>query len=263
MGAAAAGAAAEPVGALLSSWRRRRRLTQLELSLRAGVSTRHLSFIETGRSLPTSDMILLLSEQLDIPLRERNALLLAGGYAPAYPQHRLSDPPLAAVNDAINRILAAHAPYPALVIDRHWDLVAANAAVDLLTAGSAPHLLEPPVNVLRLSLHPDGMASRIVNLGQWCAHVLERLAREISGTADAELVRLRDELTGYPAHDLVAGSDPTGLVVPLRIRTPAGELSVLSTTTVFGTPRDVTVAELAIESFYPTDRSSAEILRRR
>jgi transcriptional regulator with XRE-family HTH domain len=251
-----------PVGALVRSWRLRRHLTQLELSSRTGVSTRHLSFVETGRSRPTSEMILLLCEQLDVPLRERNAVLLAGGYAPAYPRHQLTDPPLAAVSEAINQILAAHEPFPAVVIDRHWDLVAANPPVDRLVAGSAPRLLEPPVNVLRLSLHPEGLAPRIVNLGQWRAHLLDRLAREIAVTGDAELVGLRDELTGYPAPAPAPAEPhhPTALVVPLRIRSPAGELSLLSTTTVFGTPREVTVAELAIESFYPADRDTAELL---
>ncbi len=169
----------EPVGTLLRRWRERRRLTQLDLSLRAEVSARHLSFVETGRAKPTSSMILLLSEHLDVPLRERNVLLLAGGYAPAYPQHGLSDVPMAAISDAITAILAAHQPYPAVVIDRHWELVAANDAVDVLTAGAAAHLLEPPVNVLRLSLHPAGMATRIVNLAQWRAHLLDRLHRQL------------------------------------------------------------------------------------
>jgi transcriptional regulator with XRE-family HTH domain len=251
----------QPVGALLRRWRQRRHLTQLELSVRAEVSSRHVSFIETGRSRPTSEMILRLCEHLEIPLRERNELLLAGGYAPAYPQHQLSDPPMAAVSEAINLILAAHEPYPAVVIDRSWDLVAANAPVDALMSGAGRHLLQPPVNVLRLSLHPDGMAPRIVNLSQWRAHLLARLAREISATGDAELMALREELAGYPARQEPDRHDPTALVVPLRIHTGDGELSLFSTTTVFGTPRDVTVAELAIESFYPADQSTADKLR--
>ena len=253
--------AGTPVGVLLRDWRRRRRLTQLELAVRARVSTRHLSFIETGRSRPTSDMILRLSEPLEIPLRERNALLLAGGYAPAFPRHQLPDPPMAAVSEAITMILTAHEPFPAVVVDRAWDLIAGNAAADALTAGSAAHLLVPPVNVLRLSLHPEGLAPRIVNLVQWRSHLLARLARDIAATGDEGLVRLRDEVAGYPAPGGSHPPEPTTLVVPLRLRTPAGELSLISTTTVFGTPRDVTVAELAIESFYPADRDSAEALR--
>jgi transcriptional regulator with XRE-family HTH domain len=249
------------VGVLLRGWRQRRHLTQLELSGRAGVSTRHLSFIETGRSHPTSDMIMLLSEHLDIPLRERNSLLLAGGFAPGYPRHRLSDTPMAAVSWAVDRVLAAHHPFPAVVIDRSWDLVAANPAADAVTAGSAAHLLEPPVNVLRLSLHPEGMAPRIVNLGQWRAHLLARLERDISVSGDAGLARLRDELLSYPAAGGGERHHPGDLVVPLRIRGPAGELSLISTTTVFGTPREVTVAELAIESFYPADQRTADLLR--
>jgi transcriptional regulator with XRE-family HTH domain len=255
---------AEPVGTLLRRWRERRRLTQLDLSLRAEVSARHLSFVETGRAKPTSSMILLLSEHLDVPLRERNMLLLAGGYAPAYPQHGLSDVPMAAISDAITAILAAHQPYPAVVIDRHWELVAANDAVDVLTTGAAGHLLEPPVNVLRLSLHPDGMATRIVNLAQWRAHLLDRLDRQLEATGDARLMDLLGELRGYPGGDPAPSAAPGeagALIVPLRYRTPAGVLSLFSTTTVFGTPRDVTIAELAIETFYPADSATGTLMR--
>lgn len=252
--------AAHHVGALLRSWRERRRLTQLDLALQADVSTRHLSYVETGRSRPTSTMILHLSDQLEIPLRERNALLLAGGYAPAFPEHELNAPPLSAVNDAINSVLDGHLPYPAVVVDRHWELVAGNAAIAVLTAGSAAHLMEPPVNVLRLSLHPDGMAPRIANLSQWRTHVLHRLAHQASTTADPVLRELHDELLGYPG-GTDAHPEPGAIVVPLRYRTPAGELAFFSTTTVFGTPLDVTVAELAIEAFYPADAQTAEALR--
>jgi transcriptional regulator with XRE-family HTH domain len=252
------------VGQLLRSWRERRRLSQLDLSLQADVSTRHLSYVETGRSRPTSSMILHLSDRLEIPLRERNALLLAGGYAPAFPESALDAPPMAAVNDAINAILAGHQPYPAVVVDRHWELVAGNDAVALLTVGAAPHLLEPPVNVLRLSLHPDGMAPRIVNLAEWRGHVLHRLAHQAQTTGDQWLYELHAELSGYPG----GTADPQervgagAIVVPLRYWSGDTELSFFSTTTVFGTPLDVTVAELAIEAFYPTDAATAEILRR-
>jgi len=262
--APAAGIRPTHVGALLRSWRERRRLTQLDLALAADVSTRHLSYVETGKSRPTSSMILHLSDQLEIPLRERNALLLAGGYAPAYPQDALDAPSLSAVNDAINSVLEGHQPYPAVVVDRHWEMVAGNAAIAVLTAGAAEHLLEPPVNVLRLSLHPDGMAPRIANLAQWRGHLLQRLAHQAQTTGDEELGRLYAELAGYPwgdepaPHAVGAGA----IVVPLRYRTSEGELALFSTTTVFGTPLDVTVSELAIEAFYPADTANAEALRR-
>ncbi len=250
------------VGKLLRAWRERRRLTQLDLALAADVSTRHISYVETGRSRPTSQMILHLADQLEIPLRERNALLLAGGYAPAYPEHALNSPPMSVVNDAINSVLQGHEPYPAVVVDRHWELVAANNASALLTDGAAAHLLEPPVNVLRLSLHPDGMAPRIVNLRDWRDHILHRLAHQAQATGDAQLRELHDEIATYPGGrpDPLAGAAPA-IVVPLRYRTPHGELSFFSTTTVFGTPLDVTVAELAIEAFYPADPATAQILK--
>jgi transcriptional regulator with XRE-family HTH domain len=249
------------VGRLLREWRERRRLTQLDLSLRAEVSARHLSFVETGRSKPTSDMILRLARHLDVPLRERNLLLLSGGYAPAYPANDLSDPPMAAVHDAIERVLAAHEPFPAVVIDGQWELVAANPAVSLLTGGCAPALLEPPVNVLRLTLHPHGMAPRVLNLPEWRAHLLDRLDRDISATADAALIALREELVSYPCPPPAARPDTRSILVPLQLRVRGHDLSLLSTTTVFGTPRDITLAELAIESFYPADAGTAAILR--
>jgi transcriptional regulator with XRE-family HTH domain len=240
------------------TWRRRRRLSQLDLAAAADVSSRHLSFIETGRSRPTSRMLLRLADHLDIPLRERNALLLAGGYAPAYPESTLGGAPMAAVNDAIERVLAAHTPYPAVVVDRHWEMVAANDAVAVLTDGCAAYLLEPPVNVLRLSLHPDGMAPRIANLGQWRAHLLDRLSRQADTTGDPVLADLQTELAGYPGG--TAGA-PVQLVVPLRYRRGDAELALFSTTTVFGTPLDVTVSELAIEAFYPEDEPTRAYLR--
>jgi transcriptional regulator with XRE-family HTH domain len=250
-----------PVGRLLRGWRERRMLTQLELALRAEVSARHLSFVETGRSRPTSEMILRLAQQLDVPLRERNVLLLSGGYAPAFPANRLTDPPMQAVHEAIEHVLRAHEPYPAVVIDTSWDLVAANDAVPLLTAGAAAALLEPPVNVLRLSLHPDGMAPRIVNLSEWRAHLLDRLSRDIESTAAPALIALRDELVTYPSPPPAARPDTRAILVPLRLRVQGAVLSLFSTTTVFGTPRDVTLSELAIESFYPADAPTAAFLR--
>lgn len=257
---------AQHVGTLLRGWRERRRLTQLDLALAAEVSTRHLSYVETGRSRPTSSMILHLSDRLEVPLRERNAMLLAAGFAPAFPEHELNAPPMAAVNYAINSVLEGHLPYPAVVVDRHWEMVAANAAIDQLITGAAAHLLEPPVNVLRLSLHPEGMAPRIINLAQWRSHILHRLAHQVETTGDAALMDLHRELQGYPGdddgdHDDAAHA-PAAIVVPLRYRAPGGELSFFSTTTVFGTPLDVTVAELAIEAFYPADSQTAEALKR-
>jgi MmyB-like transcription regulator ligand binding domain len=203
-------------------------------------------------------MLLHLADHLDIPLRERNTLLLAGGFAPAYPEHALGGTPMAAVHDAIERVLTAHMPYPALVVDRHWEMVAANDAVGLLAAGCAAHLLEPPVNALRLSLHPDGMAPRIANLGQWRAHLLDRLSRQADATGDAVLTDLHAELSAYPGGTVPAA--PGALVVPLRYVHSGTELALFSTTTVFGTQLDITVSELAIEAFYPEDESTQAYL---
>jgi len=251
-----------PVGRLLRGWRERRRLSQLDLALRAEVSARHLSFIETGRSRPTSEMIIRLAQQLDVPLRERNVLLLSGGYAPAYPANGLADPPMSAVHEAIEHVLRAHEPFPAVVIDARWDLVAANDAVPLLTEGVTEALLEPPANVLRLSMHPEGMASRIVNLAEWRAHLLHRLNHEIEATGDQALIALRDELATYPSPPPPATRpDTRAILVPLRVRARGTVLSLFSTTTIFGTPRDVTLSELAIESFYPADAATAAFLR--
>lgn len=250
-----------PVGRLLRAWRERRRLTQLDLALRAGVSARHLSFVETGRSRPTSEMILRLAQQLDVPLRERNVLLLSGGYAPLYPANGLADPPMSAVHEAIEHVLRAQEPFPAVVIDTSWELVAANNAVPLLTEGAAPELLEPPVNVLRLSLHPDGMAARILNLAEWRAHLLHRLNRDIESTADPALIALRDELSAYPSPPPASAPDTRAILVPLRLRVRDTAISLFSTTTVFGTPRDVTLSELAIESFYPADQPTAAFFK--
>jgi transcriptional regulator with XRE-family HTH domain len=246
-------------GDLIRQWRQRRRLSQLDLAIAANVSSRHLSFVETGRSHPTSQMILHLAEHLDVPLRDRNALLLAGGYAPAYPERTLAAPELRAVQGALARVLAGHEPYPAAVVNRWWELVDANAGIGLFTGGVSPGLLEPPVNVLRLSLHPDGMAPRIANLPEWRAHLLARLHRQAEATGDQRLFTLHDELKAYPGGQ---GASPavTDVVVPLRYRTPRAELSFLSITAVIGTPMDVTVEELAIESFYPADDQTAAAL---
>ena len=238
-------------GTLVREWRLRRRLSQLELAHSTDVSPRHLSYIETGRSNATSRMLLRLCEQLQVPLREQNQILLAGGFAPAHPEHRLNDAPLADVNRALESILQAHLPSPALVIDRHWDLVAANDAAYSLFGDIDPDLLRPPINVVRLTLSSNGLAPRIVNLDQWRSALMQRLHSEYNSFGDAELAALIEQFTGE-------ASRPTAnrdiLVVPLEMKTAAGELlSFISTTTVFGTPREVTLSELAIETFYPAD----------
>ncbi|RZQ63992.1 helix-turn-helix transcriptional regulator [Amycolatopsis suaedae] len=254
-----------PVGELLRQWRDRRRISQLDLALTASVSARHLSFVETGRAKPSRDLVLRLGEHLDVPLRERNGLLLAAGYAPAYPENALTDPAMAAARDAVRTLLAAHEPLPAVVVDRGWNLVDRNAGTDLLLDGVAAELLEPPVNVLRLTLHPGGMAPRIANLGQWRAHLLGRLRREVAASADGELAELLTELRGYPCADEVPDvevPDPSHILVPLRIRHGGAELAFLGTVATFGTPLDVTLAELSIESFFPADAATAAVLRR-
>ncbi|MGE0255127.1 MAG: helix-turn-helix domain-containing protein [Alphaproteobacteria bacterium] len=253
-----------PFGDMLRGWRQRRRLSQLDLALEAGVSARHVSFVETGRAKPSRDMVLLLAEQLEVPLRDRNTLLMAAGFAPVYRERDLDDPSLRPVRDVVDLVLRGHSPYPALAVDRHWRMVAANAAVGLLTEGSAPGLLQPPVNARRVGLHPDGMAPRIANLGQWRTHILARLRRQVDVTADPVLAELEAELRGYPAPadgEAVAIPGDTDIVVPLRLRRHDDVLSFISTTTVFGTPADVTLDELAIESFFPADEATAAALR--
>jgi transcriptional regulator with XRE-family HTH domain len=253
------------VGALLRDWRQRRRMSQLDLALEAGVSARHVSFVETGRSRPSAEMVVQLAEHLDVPLRDRNALLLAAGYAPAYAQRDLDEPEMGPVRDAIDRVLRGHEPFPAIVVDRHWGLVSANRAVSPLIAGAAPHLTAPPVNVLRLSLHPEGMAPRILNLGEWRAHLLDRLGRQAVVSGDPALFALHEELAAYPggepghAPDLEAGA----IAVPLRLRVDGDELAFISTATTFGTATDVTLSELAIESFFPADETTARALEER
>ena len=248
-----------PVGELLRQWRVRRPLSQLDLAGDAGVSARHLSFLETGRAKPSREMLLRLAEQLEVPLRERNELLLAAGFAPVYGRRGLDHPDMAAVTRALDLVLTAHEPFPAVVVDRSWELVTANASVALLTDGVAPHLLEPPANVLRLSLHPEGLAPRIRNLPQWRAHVLHRLGREAHLTGDPWLAALHRELTALPGG--TDRSTPDGIAVPLRVCAGGGVLSFLSTVTTFGTAVDLTAAELSVEAFLPADEHTAEVLR--
>jgi transcriptional regulator with XRE-family HTH domain len=244
---------ATQIGPLLKIWRTRRRLSQLELALEAGVSTRHLSFVETGRSKPSEQMVLHLAEQLDVPLRDRNRLLLAAGYAPSFSERPLSE--LGPIKDALDQLLAGHEPFPAIVVDRGWNVIAVNSAIGRLTAGAAEHLLEPPVNALRLTLHPEGMAPRITNLGQWRAHLLRDLTVQAEATGDAALHALREELEAYPGP--LGEPAPHEVFVPLEI----DGLRFLSTRTSFSTALDVTVSELAIESFFPADAHTAKAVQ--
>jgi transcriptional regulator with XRE-family HTH domain len=254
------------IGDQLRAWRQRRRMSQLDLALEAEVSTRHLSFVETGRAAPSREMVLRLAERLEVPLREQNLMLVAAGFAPVFAERRLDDPAMQPARAAIDQILAGHEPFPALAIDRHWTLVGANRAVMRLLDGAEPALLAPPVNVLRLSLHPQGLAPRIVNLQQWREHLLARLRRQAELSADAAIVALLAELRAYPA----PGGRPWGParpaaeaapVIPLQLASPAGVLSFISTTMVFGTPVDITLSELAVESFFPADGITAGLLR--
>jgi len=259
--------AAQHFGDYLREWRQRRRMSQMDLALEAEISTRHLSFLETGRSQPSRDMVLLLTEKLDMPLRERNVMLAAAGYAPVYSERSLDDPALKSMRDAIDLVLKGHEPYPALAVDRHWSLVAANTALFFLVQGVDPALLKPPVNVLRLSVHPAGLARRIVNFSEWRDHLVARLHHQVNVTGDAMLSALIEELRAYPIPDAakrMPHSKPhhADLVVPLQLMTEEGVLTFFSTTTVFGTPVDVTLSELAIEAFFPADAETADALRR-
>ncbi|MGY2127738.1 helix-turn-helix domain-containing protein [Blastococcus sp. SYSU DS0617] len=252
--------AAPAVGELLRRWRQRRRLSQLDLAGEAGVSARHLSFVETGRARPSREMVLRLAEHLEVPLGARNELLAAAGFAPAYRRRDLGDPDMAAVRAALDLVLAAYEPFPALAVDRSWNLVAANRAVAMLLEGTAPHLLEPPVNVLRLSLRPDGLAPRILNLAQWRRHVLHRLGREAHLGGDLELAALHRELLALPGG--LDRTPPNGIAVPLLLRSGDEVLSFLSTVTTFGTAVDLTAAELTVEAFLPADAATATALHR-
>lgn len=255
----------QTVGGLLKLWRERRRKSQLELALDAEISTRHLSFVETGRAKPSREMILLLAENLEIPLRERNQILVTAGFAPVYSEKRFEDVSFGAVRRAIELILKGHEPFPALAIDRHWNMVAANKTVPLMLEGVAARLLAPPVNVLRLSLHPEGLARRIVNLHEWREHLLARLKKQAEDTADQALGELLKELSSYnpPAarREKSSGAD-AAIVIPLQIESALGRLSFISTTTVFGTPVDVTVSEIALETFFPADDATREVFSR-
>jgi transcriptional regulator with XRE-family HTH domain len=254
-----------PVGALIREWRQRRRLSQLDLACEADISTRHLSYVENGRASPSREMLMHLAERLDVPLRERNTLLTAAGFAPMYRERPLDDPALTAAREAVHVVLRAHEPYPALVVDRHWNMLAHNRAVPLLLTHVDPALLQPPVNVLRLSLHPRGLGRRIVNLAQWREHLFARLQRQIAASADPVLSELLHELQAMPfdaSRSHGATIDPSGVAVPLQFDTEHGVLSFIGTTTVFGTPVDITLSELAMETFFPADDRTADVLRR-
>jgi transcriptional regulator with XRE-family HTH domain len=259
--------AGAPVGHLIRHWRQQRRWSQLDLACEAEVSTRHLSFVETGRAQPSREMLLRLADPLELPLRERNVLLVAAGYAPVFRERALADPELAQARAAVERLLAASAPNPALAVDRHWNLVTANAPARQLMSDIGVELLRPPLNVLRASLHPHGLAPRIVNFAEWRAHVLHRLRRQVEASGDGSLAELLDELTRLPAPPGAMSGAPavalaTGVVLPLQLRSPVGTLSFLSTTMVFGTAVDITLAELVIESFFPADAATAAALAR-
>ena len=251
------------IGLLLRSWREQRHLSQLDLATEAEISQRHLSFVESGRSAPSRDMVLRLAEQLDVPLRERNAMLISAGFAPVFRDRPLDDPALVRAKATLDRILRAHEPYPALTVDRHWTMIAANAAVAPLFGGVDPALTRPPVNVLRLSLHPRGLAPLIINLAEWRAHLLERLRRQFRIGRDPVIDTLLRELTAYPcaAKPVDAGILDGEIAIPLRFRALGGVLSFLSTTTVFGTPTEITLSELSLEAFYPADAQTASAMQ--
>ncbi|MBA8903886.1 helix-turn-helix domain-containing protein [Phyllobacterium sp. P30BS-XVII] len=250
-------------GKQLCEWRRRRRLSQLALALQVSVSVRHLGFLELGRAAPSRGLVLRLAEELDIPLRERNVWLIAAGFAPVFHETPLHDPSIQPLLSAIGRTIEAHKPFPAFAIDRHWNVVASNAALQELYEGVSAELLEPPVNVMRLSLHPDGLAPRIFNLDDWADHLLTRLRREVELTADPRLCDLLKEAealhgsSGKPAHSHHASA----FAIPLRIQTRLGLLSFFSTVTVFGTPVDITISEIALEMLYPADHETDLIVR--
>ena len=263
-------AANASLGDLLRDWRRRRRMSQLDLACDADISTKHLSFLETGRSKPSRQMLLHLAACLEVPLRDRNVMLCAAGFAPTFQERAFDEPALGLIRRNVEIVLGAHDPNPAFAVDRHWIMLAANRAVAHLVRGAEPTLLRPPVNVLRLSLHPGGLANRIVNLAQWRAHVIARLRRQIDTTGDAELSDLLEELRDYPCPPgprLPSTAPPPPddsamIAIPFRLATIDGVLSFFSTTTLFGTPVDITVSELAIEAFLPADAETAETMRR-
>lgn len=254
-----------PVGHLVRNWRQRRRMSQMELALEAGLSTRHLSFIETGRSRPSPEVLMAVADQLDVPLRERNSMLLAAGYAPRYAQRDLQTPDMRPVHEALTRLLEAHQPYPGLVVDRHWNVVLANRAAMALASLLPESLRTPTLNIYRASLHPHGLARYTRNLEDWIAHLLSNLRRSLEISGDAALMALEAEVLAYPrvAEDArrMPATDGQSLLIPCLLDLPTGSLSLFTTLTSFGTPQDVTLQELCIELFYPADAASEQALR--
>jgi transcriptional regulator with XRE-family HTH domain len=256
--------AKQGAGELLREWRKERRMSQLDVALEAGVSARHLSFVETGRAKPSREMVLMLAEHLEVPLREQNALLLAAGYAPAFSEMDLEDEQMRPVRDALDAILKGHEPYPAVIVDREWEIVASNSPAAVLLEGVSEELIAPPANALRITLHPDGMAPRILNFPEWSGHLLTRLHRQALLSQDSALAELERELLGYPGVEQASGlAEPEEMLfVPLRLRLPNGAvLSMFSTIATFGTALDITLEELSIESFFPADEATKDYLR--
>lgn len=251
------------MGALLRGWRERARLSQLELALRADSSARHISFIETGRSRPSPEMVLRLADQLDVPVRERNTLLITAGYAPRYAETSLADPALTAVREGLERMVAAYEPYPALVVDGTYQVLAANQGIAALLEGVAAHLLEPPLNAMRITLHPDGLAPRIRNFREWRGHLLEQMDRQLALVRSAPLRDLYQEVEAYPLPP--GGTETRGqtspFALPMVIEHGGRTLSFFSTIATFNTPMDVTVSELAVETFLPADPETAKNLQ--
>lgn len=255
----------QSVGKIIRSWRELRRFSQLELAVEAEISQRHLSFVESGRAAPSREMILHLAEHLEVPFRDRNLLLLAGGYSPIYQERSFDDPTLGHARLALELLLKAHEPYPALLVDRHWNIVGSNQALGALLGDVDTELLKPPANALRISLHPQGLAARIVNLAEWRQHLLDRLRRQFRISRDPALEALLNELTSYAfdAQELLESPNEVPsheVAIPLRLRTPSGVLSFLSTVTVFGTPMEITLSEISLEAFYPADQETAQFL---
>src|ERR1700748_2719066 len=250
------------IGDHLRDWRQRRHLSQLDLAGDADISARHLSFVETGRAAPSREMVLRLAERLEVPLRERNVLLIAAGFAPAFPQRALDDPALNSARRAIDLVLKAHEPNPALAYDRHWNLVSATRIVAPLLEGIPQRLLGQPFNILRPAFHPEGLAPRTVNLAEWCAHLLERLHRQCEATADPELLRLYDDMRAFKIPARAAPIVADSVAIPFKLRYEGEVLSFISTTMVFGTPVDITLSELALETFFPADEPTAARMRK-
>ncbi|MEW2526868.1 helix-turn-helix transcriptional regulator [Streptomyces sp. NPDC047071] len=258
---------ASAVGALLRGWRQERRVSQLELALRADSSARHISFVETGRSKPSEEFVLKLAEHLDVPVRERNALLLAAGYAPRFRQTPLDDPSMGALRAGLERLLQGYEPYPALVVDATYDVVAANRGIASLLDGLPEHLLTPPLNAMRVVLHPEGLAPRIRNLREWRGHLLHQMERQIALQRSGALRALYEEVAAYPVldpgEDTAADGQVPHFALPLRIEHEGRVLSFISSISTFNTPMDVTVAELAVETLLPADPATVEYLQDR